>query len=236
VSVVNEQDAMKNVVVTGARGSLGREVVDIFLNAGCRVFGVDRQDPQELISDPERPNLLWIGADLSDPSSVETLFEVLASQGTVDCLIHCAGGFRFSFAHEISDEDVSFLVNANLLSSIFVARNAMRLMRQQEFGRLVFISSATTLRPGAGTSAYAATKAAINTFVESVAAEVKGHDINIHVVLPSIIDTPSNREDMPGADFRKWVRPNQLAEVIFSLTQPTFDPVRSCLLPVTAGV
>jgi NAD(P)-dependent dehydrogenase (short-subunit alcohol dehydrogenase family) len=106
-------------------------------------------------------------------------------------------------------------------------------MRRQTFGRLVFVSSNTARTPGAGVGVYAASKAGIHALVESLAAENKSTGINVYAVLPGIIDTAANRCDMPDQDFNSWVKTDAIAEVIFALTQPAFDPVRTALIPVT---
>jgi NAD(P)-dependent dehydrogenase (short-subunit alcohol dehydrogenase family) len=85
-------------------------------------------------------------------------------------------------------------------------------------------------------SVYSATKAALNALTASLAEETKSYDINVNAVLPSIIDTPANRKDMPKADISKWVTPEALAEIIFSLTQPWGKPIHGALIPVAGRV
>jgi NAD(P)-dependent dehydrogenase (short-subunit alcohol dehydrogenase family) len=105
-------------------------------------------------------------------------------------------------------------------------------MKKRGFGRIVLVSARATLNPPAGMSAYAASKAGLNALVSSVAEELKDFDININAVMPSMIDTLANRRDMPKADFKKWVSPDALAEIIFSLTQPWGKPIHGALIPV----
>ena len=72
--------------------------------------------------------------------------------------------------------------------------------------------------------------------VLSLAEELRAHDINVNAVLPTVIDTPANRRDMPGEDPSKWVRPQELAEIIFSLTQPWGRPIHGALIPVAGRI
>ena len=109
-------------------------------------------------------------------------------------------------------------------------------MKKKNFGRMVFISARSTFQPGAGVGAYSASKSGLNMLVSSLAEEVKEFNINVNAILPTVIDTPSNRSGMPKADFSKWVKPEQLAEIIFSLTSTWGDPVHGALIPVSGRV
>jgi NAD(P)-dependent dehydrogenase (short-subunit alcohol dehydrogenase family) len=91
------------------------------------------------------------------------------------------------------------------------------------------------LQAGAGMGAYAASKAGVHRLTEALAAEWKGK-VTVNAVLPSIIDTAANRASMPNADFAKWVRPEELAEVILFLTSDAASAVTGALLPVNGRV
>lgn len=229
----NLQSKLNRVVVTGARGALGKSVVAQFLAAGCEVVGFDRAGHAQVTPDPDVRGLSWISADLANAQHVKHAFDALKNDGGVDAVIHCAGGFRYASTDSISDEDIDFLLDSNLKSSILVARESMKIMRDVNFGRLVFVSSNTARMPGAGVGVYAASKAGIHALMESLTAENRASGINVYAVLPGIIDTAANRHDMPDADFNTWVKTDAIAGVIFALTQPSFDPVRSALIPVT---
>jgi NAD(P)-dependent dehydrogenase (short-subunit alcohol dehydrogenase family) len=81
--------------------------------------------------------------------------------------------------------------------------------------------------------AYVASKAAVIRLVESMAAELKEHHINVNCVLPTIIDTPDNRLAMPDADPARWVAPQALAEVIAFLASDGARAIHGAALPVT---
>ncbi len=237
MELTNESEHLKRVVITGARGALGMKVAEHFIDAGCTVVGLDLVvKGEDVHADPNIHRLHWSHCDVTDSGTVSRVFTNITEKfGAIDGLVHCAGGFRFAHADAIGDDDVEFLLNANLKSSILVVREALRHMKTKNFGRIVLVSSASTLHPGSGVSAYSASKAGINALVQSVADEVRGGNININAVLPSVIDTQANRSDMPNADFAKWVSPSSLADIVFMLTQPVMDPVRGALIPVTAG-
>jgi len=83
--------------------------------------------------------------------------------------------------------------------------------------------------------AYAASKQAVHKLTESLAAELAGSDCTVNAVLPSIIDTPANRADMPDADFAQWVKPEALARVIRFLAGPDARSLSGALIPVSRG-
>ncbi len=235
--MAKQEQRLQTVVVTGARGALGSTIVERFLEAGCTVVGVDLGlgHNGEPFADAERDNLHWIEIDLSNAEAVRNGVAALTSEvGEIDALVNCAGGFRWTLIGDASDGDIDFLIDANLRSALLMVREVLPSMKERDYGRIVLISSKSTLNPGTGEGPYAATKAALNALTKSVAAEVKELDVTINAILPSIIDTPANREEMPEAAHDTWVKREQLAEIIYSLTQTMGDPINGALIPVTA--
>lgn len=229
---------IQRVLVTGAAGALGSRVCARFLEAGCTVVAADLAQAVPdasagLYLDAEHPNMHWIGLDLREAADIRDGVEAIEKNlGSIDALIHCAGGFRWALIGEVSDQDIDFLIDANLRSSLLLLRQILPRMKAQNRGRIVLISSKSTLNPQQGEGAYAATKAALNALTKSIADEVKELDVTINALLPSVIDTPANRVAMPDADFEKWVTRDQLAELIFTLTQPVGAAINGALIPV----
>jgi NAD(P)-dependent dehydrogenase (short-subunit alcohol dehydrogenase family) len=85
---------------------------------------------------------------------------------------------------------------------------------------------------GAGAAAYAASKAAALALMDSLAAEVKGTGVRVNSILPSIIDTEANRKAMPGADFAKWPKPQEIARVILFLCSDDAKVIQGAAVPV----
>lgn len=238
MSMSNQSESLRRVLVTGASGALGSAVVNRFVDAGCTVVGADLiLESETFQDDSKRKRLHWVKLDATVSESIErTCNQFIDRFGAIDAFVHCAGGFRFAHADSVDDGDIDFLIDANLRSSILMLRETLKSMKQSNFGRIVLVSSAATLRPGPGVSTYSATKSGLNALVKSIAEEVKEFDINVNAILPSVINTEANRSSMPESDFSKWVPPADLARVIFALTQPLMKSVRGALIPVTGGM
>jgi len=99
-------------------------------------------------------------------------------------------------------------------------------------GKIVNIGAYSALSGKAEMSAYIASKSAVIRLTESMAAELRGHNINVNCVLPSIIDTPQNRAAMPKADPSKWVAPAALADVLMFLCSPAARAIHGAAIPV----
>lgn len=229
---------IQRVLVTGAAGALGSRVCARFLEAGCTVIAADLPaavpgGAAGVQADSEQENLHWLGVDLREADAIrDGMNAVEKNLGSIDALVHCAGGFRWALIGDASDQDIDFLIDANLRSSLLLLRQILPKMKAQNRGRIVLMSSKSTLNPQQGEGPYAATKAALNALTKSVADEVKELDVTINALLPSVIDTPANRAAMPDADFDTWVGRDQLAEIIFTLTQPTGAAINGALIPV----
>jgi NAD(P)-dependent dehydrogenase (short-subunit alcohol dehydrogenase family) len=198
-------------------------VVRRFQQAGQPVVGTYFQHEPQGSS-----GVRWVQVNLTDAASVRA-----ALQGvSIDHLVHCAGGFRFAHADKTSAADLDFLIDTNLRSAFYLVHELLPAMKERNYGRLVFVSSRATFAAGPGMAAYAASKSGLNMLVSSLAEETRKLDINVNAVLPTVIDTEANRRDMPKADFSAWVTTEQLAEVIFALTEPWGKPIHGALIPV----
>jgi NAD(P)-dependent dehydrogenase (short-subunit alcohol dehydrogenase family) len=124
----------------------------------------------------------------------------------------------------------------NVKTALFASRAAIPFLKQSGQGRIINIGANAALKAGAGMGAYAASKSGVHRLTESLAEELKADGITVNAVLPSIIDTPANRADMPKADFATWVSPRALAEVILFLASDAGAPITGALLPVTGRV
>lgn len=223
----------KVIVVTGASGALGGVVVASALAQGAKVAGVDHA-ASKIKATPERIELG--GVDLTDPTAAQKAIDAAVSHfGRLDGLINIAGGFAFETTAEGDPRTWQRMYGLNVMTALNTSRAAIAHLVASGAGRIVNVGAMGALQAGAGMGAYAASKAGVHRLTEALAAEWKGK-ITVNAVLPSTIDTAANRASMPDADFAKWVRPEELANVILFLTGDSASAITGALLPVTGRV
>jgi NAD(P)-dependent dehydrogenase (short-subunit alcohol dehydrogenase family) len=226
--------AGKRVAVTGAFGTLGAAVVRGVQAAGARVAAIDRAAaPAAGLGDAA----LFGGVDLGDFASAQaTMDSVAQTLGGLDALVNIAGAFRWETLGDGSLDTWDLLYRINLRTAAAASKAALPHLVRRGSGRIVNIGAGAAAKAGAGMGAYAASKAGVARLTEALAEELKDQRITVNAVLPSIIDTPPNRADMPTADFDRWVKPEQLADVIVFLLSEHAAAITGALLPVSGRV
>ncbi|MCE2406666.1 MAG: SDR family NAD(P)-dependent oxidoreductase [Pseudomonadales bacterium] len=212
-----------NVTVTGAAGVLGTAVAEAFRAKGATVTGID------IVSTDTTFTLHQ--ADLIDPEDAR---RVVAEIGQIDVLANIAGGFTMGdTVDSTSDETWDFMYNLNVRTVFNMVRAVVPQMVDRQRGKIVNIGALNALRGVGRMAAYSASKSVVIRLTESLSEELKTKNINVNCVLPSIIDTPRNREDMPKANFSTWVTPEAMAKVVLFLASSDADPIHGASLPVT---
>ena len=222
------------VAVTGGLGVLGTVLADRLERAGARVAVIDRA-PAAPAAASRR--LLVGGVDLADPAAADAaLAQVVAHFGRLDGLANIAGGFRWETVAEGSIDSWDALYRLNVRTCVCASRAALPHLLAAGGGRIVNVGALGALKAGTGMGAYAASKAGVMRFTEALAEELKDRAIQVNAVLPSIIDTPQNRRDMPDADPTRWVTPEALADAIVFLLGPGARAITGALVPVPGRV
>ena len=227
----------KVVIVTGAFGILGQAVCRALAAAGARVAAVDlsAQPRGDLAQALGERALIVGGCDLTDAAQAKRAVDAtLAAFGRLDALINITGGFAWETLEGGEPATWERMHAMNLVTCANMCRAAVPALKTAN-GRIVNIGAAGALKAAAGMGAYAAAKSGVHRLTEALAEELKGK-VAVNAVLPSIIDTPTNRRDMPDADFGKWVAPADLAAVILFLASDAARAVTGALVPVTGGV
>lgn len=226
------------VVVTGASGNLGQAVAKAFLEAGATVCALDYRKGrlEKVLSKGNAPGELSLYEEV-DVTEVDSLKEVgkhiCDSFGKVDILVNTVGGFTMGErVHELSSSTWRKMMNLNVQSFLNTAAVFIPVMIEQGGGKVVSIGSKASLQGGAKSGAYAAAKGALLRLTESMASEMKSHNIQVNCVLPSTIDTPENRQEMPNSDFSKWVSPEHISQVILFLSSAASDEITGAAIPV----
>lgn len=230
------------VMVTGGTGQLGGTVARRYLEAGAHV-ALPVRDPVKgsalaealgaLARTGER--LLVLEADAADSASMErAVAAVLARWGRLDALANLAGGYDRSAAWELDAIEASW--SRNFRTAAIATTACLRPMRARGYGRIVSVGARAADRGGKDSAGYAISKTALVRWTESLAAALKDEGITANVVQPSIIDTPDNRRDLPKADPRRWVSPDELASVILFLTSEAASAITGSAIPVVGRV
>jgi NAD(P)-dependent dehydrogenase (short-subunit alcohol dehydrogenase family) len=229
----------KVVLITGASGGLGEAVVRKFADAGARLALVDRKDTAaEGMLDGLTDPLFVGGTDVTDAASLKRMAErVISERGRIDVLLNIAGGWRGGTpVHETPIETWDFVMNLNAKSVFLVSQAVIPQMIAQGSGKIVSVAAKSGLEGKAGTAAYNASKSAVIRLTEAMSAELKDSGINVNCVLPTIIDTPINREQMPKSDFSKWVTPDAMADVLLFLASDASRAIHGAAIPVYGRV
>jgi NAD(P)-dependent dehydrogenase (short-subunit alcohol dehydrogenase family) len=219
-------------MVTGAAGNLGRAVAARFEDAGFQLVLLDRAFAEA--SAPETRPPLRLTLDLEDRDKVLlSVQDAMSRYGRIDALCNIAGGFTMGEAvHESTEETWRSMFGTNLTATLNMVRAVVPYMIAAGSGRVINVAAMAGLAGAAHMSAYSAAKSAVVRVTESMSAELRRSGINVNCVMPSIIDTPRNRADMPEADHSRWVSPQSLAEVIFFLASDASRAVHGAAIPV----
>jgi NAD(P)-dependent dehydrogenase (short-subunit alcohol dehydrogenase family) len=223
----------RSIIVTGGFGVLGQAVAEAFIAAGDKVSRVDFV----ATAHTPLPGALDVGGvDLTDAAATQTALDnIAAAHGGLDVLVNVAGGFTWETLEGGSIDSWARMQSMNLISNATITRLALPLLQKSAAGRVINIGAGAAIKAGMGMGAYAASKSGVHRLTEALAEELAGTSVTVNAVLPSIIDTPTNRADMPDADTAQWVQPEALAEVILFLASSAARAITGALIPVTRG-
>lgn len=227
------------IVVTGAFGALGAVTAVAAARAGAKValIGRAKQVPAGLLEACGPGAIALPGTNLVNADEAMTAIAAArGALGSIDALINIAGAFRWQTVADGDPAAWDLLFNINLKTALNTSRAAIPHLRHSKHGRIINVGADAALKAGAGMGAYAASKSGVHRLTESLAQELKNESITVNAVLPSIIDTPANRADMPKADYSTWVTPDALSAVILFLADPASQAVSGALIPVRGRV
>jgi NAD(P)-dependent dehydrogenase (short-subunit alcohol dehydrogenase family) len=226
--------AGRAVVVTGGFGALGTAVGEALSQAGCGVALVGRGRAGAALPSGA---LALAGVDLGDAAATRDAMDRAERHfGRLDGLVNVAGGFEWEKVEggRIETWDAMFAINVR--TAVIASQAALPHLLARGSGRIVNVGAAAAGQAALGMGAYAAAKSGVARLTEAMAEEFKDRGITVNAVLPSILDTPANRADMPKADPARWVSPQALARVVLFLLSDDAAPITGALIPVKGRV
>ncbi len=209
-------------LITGASGSLGSAAVRVFTDARATICSCD------LVGDVE------IRVDVTDPEqAAAAVGRAVRDHGKIDILLNVVGTWAPQPpVGEIDDATVDTLMAVNFTSVLNMSRAALPHMTGNGWGRIVNVGAKQALKNTAGNSAYGAAKAAVIALTESIAEESGDQGVTCNAVVPSVMDTPANRDGMPDSDFSSWVKPEHVAEAMAFLCTEAGGNINGATIPV----
>lgn len=232
----------KAVLITGATGAVGRVISRRVAESGASLAltGRNQESLEELAGKLDLPadRTLLFEANLASADDVQKLVDgVNARWRGVDILLNIAGGWSGGVRlADMSEKDWDAALDMNLRSAFLINRAVLPYMAGQGWGRIVNFASKAAETPGPKQAAYNVSKAGVIALTASIAAEYRRSGIAANVILPSIIDTPNNRKQMPDADFSRWVKPEELASLILFLCSEAGSSINGARIPVYGRV
>ncbi|MEX0993551.1 MAG: SDR family NAD(P)-dependent oxidoreductase [Solirubrobacterales bacterium] len=223
-----------SVLITGGTGALGGAVVDVFLEAGWRVVTtwIVPADRDRL---PEASGFVAVEADLFDEAqAAEAVSQASSDNGApLAAVVNLVGGFDAGArVHETPVDRFEGQLRLNLRPTYLVTQASLPKLIDSGGGTIVCVSARAALTPFAGAAGYITAKAAVLAFAQAVATEYRDDGIRCNAVLPSVIDTPANRDSQPDADHSRWVQPIEIAHVIRFLCSDGSAPTSGAAIPV----
>ena len=222
------------MAISGAFGALGRVVSRAAEADGWRLVLIDAAPAPE--NGALDSSLILGGVDLTDAQAAADAIARGGDRfGRLDALLNIAGGFTWTTVADSSPGDFEKMFRLNVITCSNLCRAATPALAASGSGRIVNVGALGAEKAAAGMGPYAASKAGVHKLTEALAQELKGK-VCVNAVLPSIIDTPANRADMPKADPKTWVAPAELAAVMLFLASEAASAVTGALVPVPGRV
>jgi len=225
---------MKTVIITGANGNLGSAVTKEFLNKGYKVIATVITEAMKSDFAPNE-NLEVQVVDLTSEEEASSFVQsVIGKYKKVDAALLLVGGFAAGDITSTKLGDIKKQISLNFDTAYNVTQPLYRHMRQNNYGRIVFIGARPALNPaqGKGLIAYGLSKSLLFKLAEFLNEDAKGKDVTATVVAPSTLDTPPNRKSMPDVDPDIWVKPSALAEILEFVVNDKSSVLRETVLKV----
>jgi NAD(P)-dependent dehydrogenase (short-subunit alcohol dehydrogenase family) len=225
----------KVLAITGSDGALGQAAAATLSGYGATLALIEHANTASTVLPAGARR--YGGIDLTQENAARAVMErVVKEAGRLDGLVNIAGGFLWEELAGGTLDSWDSMYRINLRTAVVSCQAALPFLLQSGGGRIVNVGAMGAVKAAAGMGPYAASKAGVAKLTEALAEELKDRGITVNAILPSTLDTPKNRADMPRADFARWVAPVEAAEVIAFLVSDAARAVTGALIPVAGRV
>lgn len=211
----------RNLIITGAAGNLGKAVVEKFKREGYRIIATVLPGSGESVEEADDV----YEVDVTNEIAVRDFAnDYIMQYGEVDAIALLVGGYESGDIENTGLTELDKMIKLNFYSAFNMVKSFLPLMKKADFGDFLFIGARPALQPedAKNVVAYALSKRLVIELADYVTEDVKNTKIRAHVFIPSIIDTPVNRESIPDADFSKWVGTAEIAEAMhYAVNNPS---------------
>lgn len=238
----------KVAVITGGTGALGRKIVERFAGEKMKVYvpAISVEKFREIFDSSagneesgfELRKIFCFHCDASDEMDVKGFIsDVLKREGKIDYLVNTIGGYHArKDIVEMESSLIDKMLDLNFKSTFYFCKYVLKSMVEKNFGRIAAIGAMPALEVSPGKLAYAISKTAVINLIQTIAEETKEYNITANAIIPSIIDTPANRESMPKGSFDKWVKPEDIADTILFLFSDAASSFRGNIIKMYGKV
>lgn len=216
----------RTIVITGGTGGLGSALARRLLQDDTRL-AITYLVPEEAARfeqqhEVDESRLLLRRVDATNgPAVTDFMAEIAAVWGPFHGLAALVGGWAGGRDVEETD-DVRFdrMIDLNLRSAFNTVRAAIPHLKRAEYGRIVLVGSRAVIDSPPGQAAFNMAKAGVVALAKTAAQELEPTKVTASVLLPSVIDTPTTRTNIPYADYVTWPSPDEIAAVAEFLLSP----------------
>ncbi|AEE49781.1 SDR family NAD(P)-dependent oxidoreductase [Haliscomenobacter hydrossis] len=218
----------KSILITGASGNLGQAVAHKFLTEGYTVLGTGH-------TQAGLEKVKMTSMDLSDEQATQTYLNELCQQHpALNAAVLLVGGYAPGNLPNTTGSMLREMYKLNFETAYFVVHTLLPHFEARGGGHFVLVASRAAFDAKAAqfNVAYGLSKSLLIALAEVINVYGKDKGIRCSVIVPSTIDTPPNRKDMPNADFSKWTTPEAIAEAIHFLFTDAGGQLRETVLKV----
>ena len=209
-------DQQHKILFTGLTGNLGREIIPLLKKNNYIIYTTYKY--QKELDSISKDNIKFINPIkcdlLSEKDIIKMTNEFKIEKLHFNSIVNLVGGFIYKDFISSNIEDVKKMMEINLYSVFNICKHSPQILLTSHNKSIINMLTPYAEKPTTGVSAYSSSKAALLNLSKSMAIEFQRYDIRVNSIMTDTIDTPSNRLEMPDANYYKWIKPMQIFNAI----------------------